>query len=153
MAVAAPRSQPVSNRTALVVVVALLAGALGVRLFDPQRVAWVRTYLVIFGSLLVQALPFVMLGALAASLVEVFVPVGTLEKLGRLPRPLQLPAAALAGLAFPICECGSVPVARRLAQRAIRTPARQHRVHARLHICRSVLPATYGTSPPAAHPL
>jgi hypothetical protein len=32
---------------------------------------------------------------------------------------LQLPTAALAGLAFPICECGSVPVARRLAQRGL----------------------------------
>ena len=119
MAVAAPRSRAVSNRTALLVVAALLAGALGVRLLDPQRVAWVRTYLVIFGSLLIQALPFVMLGALAAALVEVFVPITTLERLGRLPRPLQLPAAALAGLAFPICECGSVPVARRLARRGL----------------------------------
>ncbi|MGH2540813.1 MAG: permease, partial [Actinomycetota bacterium] len=69
--------------------------------------------------LLVQALPFVTLGALAAALVEVFVPIGTLERLARLPRPLQLPAAALAGVAFPICECGSVPVARRLAQRGL----------------------------------
>lgn len=119
MAFAARRSQPVSNRTALLVVAALLASALLVRALDPQQVAWMRTYLVIFGSLLVQALPFVMLGALAASIVEVFVPIGTLEKLGRLPRPLQLPAAALAGLAFPICECGSVPVARRLAQRGL----------------------------------
>jgi uncharacterized protein len=47
------------------------------------------------------------------------VPIGTLERLGRLPRPLQLPAAALAGVAFPICECGSVPVARRLMQRGL----------------------------------
>jgi uncharacterized membrane protein YraQ (UPF0718 family) len=74
---------------------------------------------VIFGALLIQALPFVMLGALAAALVEVFVPIGMLERLGHLPRPLQLPAAALAGLAFPICECGSVPVARRLMQRGL----------------------------------
>jgi uncharacterized membrane protein YraQ (UPF0718 family) len=119
MAVAAPGSRTVSPRGALIVAGLLVLGALGLRVADPQRVAWVRTYLVIFGSLLVQALPFVMLGALAASLVEVFVPIGTLEKLGRLPRPLQLPAAALAGLAFPICECGSVPVARRLAQRGL----------------------------------
>lgn len=97
----------------------LVLAVLGLRLLDPQRVAWVRAYLVIFGSLLVQALPFVMVGALAAALVEIFVPIGTLEKLGKLPRPLQLPAAALAGLAFPICECGSVPVARRLAQRGL----------------------------------
>lgn len=117
--VAAPSARYVSPRTAILVVGLLVAGALSLRLADPQRVEWVRTYLVIFGSLLVQALPFVMLGALAASLVEVFVPIGALERLGRLPRPLQLPAAALAGLAFPICECGSVPVARRLAQRGL----------------------------------
>ena len=119
MAVVAPRSRTVSPRGALLVAALLLIAALGLRLVDLQRVAWVRTYLVIFGSLLIQALPFVMIGALAASLVEVFVPIGTLERLGRLPRPLQLPAAALAGLAFPICECGSVPVARRLAQRGL----------------------------------
>lgn len=119
MAVVATTSRTVSTRTALVVAGAVVLAAVGVRLADPQRVAWVRTYLVIFGSLLIQALPFVMVGALAASLVEVFVPIGTLERLGRLPRPLQLPAAALAGIAFPICECGSVPVARRLALRGL----------------------------------
>jgi uncharacterized protein len=113
------RPRPISNRTAVLVAFALLAGALALRLVDPQQVAWIRTYLVIFGSLLVQAIPFVMMGALAAAAVEVLVPVGTLEKLGRLPRALQLPAAAVAGLAFPICECGSVPVARRLAQRGL----------------------------------
>jgi uncharacterized membrane protein YraQ (UPF0718 family) len=119
MAVAAPGARTISTRTAVVVAAALVLGALGLRLADPQRVAWVRTYLIIFGSLLIQAFPFVMFGAVAASLVEVFVPVGTLERLAHLPRPLQLPAAALAGLGFPICECGSVPVARRLVQRGL----------------------------------
>jgi len=106
-------------RTGAAVAAMLVAAALVLRVVDPGRVAWIRTFFVIFGSLLIQALPFVMLGALAAALVEVFVPIGTLEKLGRLPRPLQLPAAAMAGLAFPICECGSVPVARRLMQRGL----------------------------------
>ncbi len=118
MAVVVP-PRPISTRTAVLVAIALVTAALALRLIDPQQVAWIRTYLVIFGSLLVQAIPFVMMGALAAAAVEVFVPVGTLEKLGSLPRPLQLPGAALAGLAFPICECGSVPVARRLAQRGL----------------------------------
>jgi hypothetical protein len=119
MAVAAPRSRTVSPRAAALLALLLVLGAMALRVADPQRVAWLRAYLVIFGSLLVQALPFVTIGALAASLVEVFVPIGTLERLGRLPRPLQLPAAALAGIAFPICECGSVPVARRLALRGL----------------------------------
>ena len=71
---------------------------------------------------MIQAFPFVLVGALAAAAIEVFVPLGTLEKLTLLPRPLQLPAAALAGIAFPICECGSVPVARRLAARGLMPP-------------------------------
>jgi uncharacterized membrane protein YraQ (UPF0718 family) len=119
MEIAPGHDRTATARTALAVAGMLIAAALVLRLLDPGRVDWVRTFFVIFGSLLIQALPFVMLGALAAALVEVFVPIGTLERLGRLPRPLQLPAAALAGLAFPICECGSVPVARRLMQRGL----------------------------------
>ncbi len=97
----------------------LVATATLIRVADPERFAWVQTFFVIFGSLLVQALPFVLIGALAAAVIEVFVPVGALEKLANLPRPLQLPAAALAGIAFPICECGSVPIARRLIQKGL----------------------------------
>jgi len=111
--------RPADRRTVVAVGGTLVAVALVVSVGDPGRIAWVRTFFVIFGSLLIQALPFVLLGALAAALVEVFVPIGVFEKLGDFPRPLQLPAAALAGLAFPICECGSVPVARRLMQRGL----------------------------------
>jgi uncharacterized membrane protein YraQ (UPF0718 family) len=85
----------------------------------PGRVDWIRAALIVFGSLLIQGLPFVLIGALAAALIEILVPVGTLERLARLPRPLQLPAAGLAGLAFPICECGSVPIARRLMSKGL----------------------------------
>src|SRR5918994_1786268 len=90
---------------------------------DPGRIAWVRTFFVIFGSLLIQALPFVLLGALAAALVEVFVPIGWFEKLGVLPRPLQLPAAALAGLAFPDCAGGGGPGARPVMEPRVIPPA------------------------------
>lgn len=118
--IAAPAAtRNATTRTVATALGLLISGALVLRLVDPQRVEWIRAYLVIFGSLLIQALPFVMLGALAAAIVEVFIPISSLEKLRRLPRPLQLPAAALAGLAFPICECGSVPVARRLALRGL----------------------------------
>ncbi|HEU4355013.1 MAG TPA: permease [Actinomycetota bacterium] len=106
-------------RTAVAVVAVLVGLALLLRLVEPQRFAWVQTFFIIFGSLLIQALPFVLVGALASALIEVFVPIGTLERLADLPRPLQLPAAALAGVAMPICECGSVPVARRLTTKGL----------------------------------
>jgi uncharacterized protein len=117
--VAERRARIATRRTAAAIPGVLLALAVAMRVLDPQRAAWVQTFFVIFGSLLIQALPFVLLGALASAAIEVFVPIGTLERLAELPRPLQLPAAGLAGVAFPICECGSVPVARRLAAKGL----------------------------------
>jgi uncharacterized membrane protein YraQ (UPF0718 family) len=76
-------------------------------------------FAVVFGSLLVGAVPLVMLGAFVAAIIGTFVPPSAFERLGRLPEAVQIPAAALAGFTFPVCECGSVPVARRLISRGV----------------------------------
>jgi uncharacterized membrane protein YraQ (UPF0718 family) len=107
------------RRTAAVVLVGLAAVAVVVRAADPERIAWLQNFLIVFGSLLIEATPFILLGAFVSAAIEVFVPTSTMAQLGRLPRPLQLPAAALAGIALPVCECGSVPVARRLASKGL----------------------------------
>lgn len=68
----------------------------------------------VFLSLLVEAMPFLLLGVLFSS--------GLLVWLGERPLDLRFPKnpllGALAGSAigflFPVCECGNVPVARRL---------------------------------------
>ena len=114
----APRDA-VSARTAALLVAGLLAVGIALRIVGPERVAWIQAALIVFGGLVIQALPFVLMGALASAAIEVFVPASALERLASLPRPLQLPAAGLAGLAFPICECGSVPVARRLLAKGL----------------------------------
>jgi uncharacterized membrane protein YraQ (UPF0718 family) len=121
MADAAPSltRETVTARTAALLVAGLLAIALALRLVGPGRFAWLQAALIVFGGLVIQALPFVLIGALASAVIEVFVSPSALERLASLPRPLQLPAAGLAGLAFPICECGSVPVARRLMAKGL----------------------------------
>jgi hypothetical protein len=73
-----------------------------------------QTFLLIFTSIAIEALPFILVGAIASAAIAVFLPEGALGSIARLPRALQVPAAALGGFAFPVCECGSVPVARRL---------------------------------------
>jgi uncharacterized membrane protein YraQ (UPF0718 family) len=108
-----------NDRTWIVVVAALGAVAALARLADPERIQWLRNFLIVFGSLLVEAMPFVALGALVSAAIEVFVPRSAFARIARLPRALQLPAAAVAGMAFPVCECGSVPVARRLARKGL----------------------------------
>jgi uncharacterized membrane protein YraQ (UPF0718 family) len=108
-----------STRAGLAIVGALAAIALIVRLADPERLGWLRNLLIVFGSLLVEAMPFILLGAFVSAAIEVLVPASAFAKIGRLPRGLQLPAAAASGMAFPVCECGSVPVARRLAAKGL----------------------------------
>lgn len=68
----------------------------------------------IFQGLLIEALPFLLLGVTIAGLARWLVPQSTWVR--RLPRhPLLAPlVGALLGFALPACECGNVPVARRL---------------------------------------
>ncbi len=101
-------------RYAGVTALALVAFGAVLYVLDPARIAGVQNFFLVFGSLLIEAVPFIMLGAIASALIEVFVPTAVFEKLALLPRALQLPVSGLAGAAFPVCECGSVPVARRL---------------------------------------
>jgi uncharacterized membrane protein YraQ (UPF0718 family) len=114
-----PPARTAPARTWLGVVLFLAVAGAVIRLFDPQQIAWLRNLLIVFGSLLVEAMPFVALGALVSATIEIFVPSSAFVSIGRLPRTMQLPAAALAGMAFPVCECGSVPVARRLARKGL----------------------------------
>jgi len=68
----------------------------------------------VFCGVFVQALPFLGLGVVVSGLIAVFLPPERLVRwLPRRPESAVL-AAGLAGAALPGCECGSVPVARRL---------------------------------------
>jgi len=100
-----------------------LAVIVGGRLLDVGEFARVQNFLVIGTSIAVEALPFALLGAAVSAAIEVFVPDRWFAAIARLPLPLQIPGVALAGLAMPVCECGSVPVARRLILRGVHPSA------------------------------
>ncbi|NEP62043.1 MAG: permease [Symploca sp. SIO2G7] len=70
--------------------------------------------LTLFFSLLVEAIPFLLIGVAFSSLLLFFVDERSLIKV--LPKHPLLGAIAgsLMGVFFPVCECGNVPVARRL---------------------------------------
>lgn len=105
----------------------MLAGAAAVllagRLAGATSFPAAQTFTIIFTAIVVEALPFVLLGAFASAAIEVYVSDDALGRITRLPSALQLPAAALGGFAFPVCECGSVPVARRLIGRGMHPSA------------------------------
>ena len=78
-----------------------------------------QTFLLVFSSIVIEALPFILVGALASAAIAAFLPERAFASIARLPLALQIPGAALGGFAFPVCECGSVPVARRLIGRGV----------------------------------
>lgn len=76
----------------------------------------------IFLSLLVEAMPFLLLGVLFSSVLLIFI--DERQLVARMPQNAVLGALAgsLIGFMFPVCECGNVPVARRLLMQGVPTP-------------------------------
>ena len=105
-----------------------------------------KDFILIFTSILYEALPFIILGAVLAGILEELVPQGLIPRLGLhvarllkriLPRPffrfavfpplkflarnrpIQIILSAWLGLLFPMCECGIIPVMRRLLRKGL----------------------------------
>ncbi len=81
-----------------------------------------QTWTTVFVSVLVQAVPFLVFGVVLSAVIAVFVPRSFWAK--ALPRHpvLAVPAASVAGVVLPGCECGAVPIAGSLIRRGV-TPA------------------------------
>lgn len=81
--------------------------------------AYVHTFKASFIGILLEALPFVLAGALLSSLIQVFVPDEILARW--IPRnPLTgILFACLLGVIFPVCECGMIPLVRRLIHKGM----------------------------------
>ncbi len=73
----------------------------------------------VFLGIFIEAVPFLLLGTLASGMVEVFFDQEELARL--LPRQPLLAAltGSLMGLFLPVCECGVVPLTRRLFQKGV----------------------------------
>ncbi|MFH0879054.1 MAG: permease, partial [Lentisphaerota bacterium] len=77
----------------------------------------VQAFALVFVSIVLEALPFMLMGACVGGLIEVFVSrEKLLALLPRRPWAVTCVAAAL-GLVFPVCECAIVPIVRRLARK------------------------------------
>src|SRR5437762_3269135 len=96
-------------------------------LFDPlanvaSHVELAPRLIVIFTSIIYEALPFVVLGVVLAGLLEEFVPQQLIARL--MPKSKKwtvvgIGFGGLLGLAFPMCECGIIPVMRRLLRKGV----------------------------------
>ena len=72
-----------------------------------------------FLGIFVEAAPFLLLGSITAGLIEAFVKADDIWRLAPRNRLAAAVMGAFLGLAFPVCECGVVPVTRRLFNKGL----------------------------------
>jgi uncharacterized membrane protein YraQ (UPF0718 family) len=79
----------------------------------------IQNFSVIFVSIVLEAMPFIMLGAFVSALIQVFISENTIARFLPKNKFLGLLAASLSGLIFPVCECAVIPIARRLIKKGV----------------------------------
>jgi uncharacterized protein len=100
---------------AIATVGSVLGPIVAINLYTPAVAAWWT----VFTAVVVQGVPFLLLGTLVSAAIGAFVPERVFSRL--LPRnpALAVPVAGAAGVVLPGCECASVPVADSLMRRGV----------------------------------
>ncbi len=73
----------------------------------------------IFLSILIEALPFVLIGVLIAGMIQIFVTEEHIQRWIPKNKVLAVIMSCIIGALFPACECGIVPIVRRLISKGV----------------------------------
>lgn len=76
---------------------------------------WVSTFL----SIIVEALPFILIGSIISAIIQLFVHEETIEKILPKNKILSIILAGFIGLFVPLCECAIVPIGRSLIKKGV----------------------------------
>jgi uncharacterized membrane protein YraQ (UPF0718 family) len=112
--------------TFVLIVLAILLGTLALDALLPVlRIPAVplpdllQNYVTVFLGIFIEAVPFLLLGSLASGLIAEFVSADDIARFFPRNKVLGALAGSMLGVAFPVCECGVVPVVRRLYQKGL----------------------------------
>ncbi|MGT8908288.1 permease [Bacillus subtilis] len=78
----------------------------------------------IFISILIEAIPFILIGVILSGIIQMFVSEEMIARIMPKNRFLAVLFGALAGVLFPACECGIIPITRRLLLKGVPLHAR-----------------------------
>jgi len=84
-----------------------------------QSAEAIGLFIMSFTGIVYEALPFVVLGAIIAGLLEELLPQQLITRFLGQGRVLPIILGALLGLLFPMCECGIIPIMRRLLKKGL----------------------------------
>ncbi|MGO4693682.1 permease [Paenibacillus sp. 2TAB26] len=78
-----------------------------------------QSFKILFISIILEAFPFILLGVIFSALLQVFVSDELIQKFMPKNPVLGVLFGALLGILFPLCECGMIPVVRRLIRKGM----------------------------------
>ncbi len=92
--------------------------------FPPVAAAagWQQSFATYVHAIVLEAFPYLLLGALLAGLIEWILPADFLPRFAKRLGPLGLPATIALAPLTPVCECGVVPIARSLLAKGLPLP-------------------------------
>ena len=73
----------------------------------------------VFISMVLEALPFILIGAIVSSVIQMYISEDIVKRILPKSRILSIIIAACMGIVIPICECAIVPIARSLIKKGI----------------------------------
>ncbi|WP_297436634.1 permease [uncultured Clostridium sp.] len=79
----------------------------------------ISKFSIIFSSILLEALPFILIGAILSSVMQLFVTEEVIKKFIPKNRVLGSIVAAFLGVFMPVCECVTVPITKSLIQKKV----------------------------------
>jgi len=105
----------------LVIVLALIAVLDPKSLNPTQWSQWdgIHVFKTMLISIILEALPFLLVGIIVSSILQVFVPEAWIRRIVPKNPLVGVLVASLLGIIFPICECGLIPIVRRLVAKGM----------------------------------
>lgn len=79
----------------------------------------VLQWFAIFMSIIIEALPFVLLGTILSGCIEVFVTPELVQKYLPKQKCLRILFGTFVGFVFPSCECGIIPIINRFLEKKV----------------------------------
>src|SRR5688572_4719537 len=86
---------------------------------DRSFAATINVFSTRFLGIFIEAVPFLLLGTLTSGLIEAFIQPQDIVRYMPKNRVLSTIIGAFLGIMFPVCECGIVPVVRRLFKKGL----------------------------------
>jgi uncharacterized membrane protein YraQ (UPF0718 family) len=79
----------------------------------------IKNFSAIFISIILEAMPFIFIGSLISSFIQLYVSEQTIARVLPKNKFLALLSASVIGIFFPICECAIIPIVRRLIKKGV----------------------------------